>query len=359
MQSTAASRLHTPEAEPQPHLAVRILRACGWLTAAEAADSHLQVQSLERSNVVSRVTTADGRAVVVKYPANRQKASQRDVRRELYVYRLASWIPALAAVLPRAILVDEARQVLVIECLSAASEPSWPAMAVPPPIGEAEVTTRLAQAMAKWHAATADVALVPSLADGILHLPHHVEEVAATRTSTGAAFMRTLIADEECVAALDAAHSAYRPQCLIHGDIRRDNWLFAVADDTQPALKVIDWEMSGSGDPAWDVASAFGEAILQAIRDADDARVASSGWPASIEPVLARFMRAYVTAGGCVADWDRVVLFVAARLMHVAGEWSEVAGAGDGGAGLLVDEARSLLRCHATAADSLRLWAGR
>jgi Phosphotransferase enzyme family len=347
----------TQSTAPPPDLALRILRACGWLSAAEAEDPHVQVQRLERSHVVSRVTAADGRAVVVKYPSSTAAGDGRDLRRELYVYRLANWIPALAAVLPQAVLVDEGRQVLVLDCLTDGSDAGWPATSEPPPIGQPEVTVSLARAMAQWHAATAEVALWPALADGILHLPHHVDEVVATRTPSGGAFMRALVADPECVTALEAAHTAYHAQCLIHGDIRRDNWLFGVADG-QRTMKVIDWEMSGSGDAAWDVASAFGEAILQAIRDCEHAGIASSGWPACTEPVLAGFVGGYASAGGSVADWDKLVLFTAARLMHVACEWAENGGAADGGAGLVLEQARGLLRRRPTAADSLSRWVG-
>ena len=57
--------------------------------------------------------------------------------------------------------------------------------------------------------------------------------------------------------ALDRDWSATTP---VHQDVRFKNFVWTPPSDTVrlPRLKLIDWELSGLGDPAWDIGSALG-----------------------------------------------------------------------------------------------------
>jgi aminoglycoside phosphotransferase (APT) family kinase protein len=52
----------------------------------------------------------------------------------------------------------------------------------------------------------------------------------------------------------------WRAEALIHGDLRLDNCSVSPAASSRwKVLKLVDWEMAGLGDPAWDVGTVFSE----------------------------------------------------------------------------------------------------
>jgi hypothetical protein len=92
-----------------------VLRACGWLKP----DAGLtRVRNLSSSHSVIIATREDGREAVVKLA---RSGGQRRLNAELFVYRLASWMPELAGVTARPIHIDEAAQVLAMEALPGTS----------------------------------------------------------------------------------------------------------------------------------------------------------------------------------------------------------------------------------------------
>ncbi len=339
---------------------LRVLVACGWLTAAEAADPCMKVDTLARSHQVVRVTAPDGRAVIVKQPTPEARQSGRNLDRELYVYRLAGWMDALSKILPVPVLIDETRQLLV--CESLAFERNWPDEMEIEPISAPGIAKQLGQAMAGWHRATKDIALEPSPAPGILFIADLSEPALEGRSSSAQAFIRSLSADAELCEALREGAEVYQPACLIHGDIRPDNWMMK-RDKVPIAFKVFDWEMSGFGDPAWDVGSACAESVIQVIRTGVSVIPDASGWPPLAASALSEFIYAYVAAQGGIdasrsVTWDRVVLMAVARLLHVASEWSEYTyNINGGGVDQIVGQARNLLRNRQRVASSLASWA--
>ena len=60
---------------------------------------------------------------------------------------------------------------------------------------------------------------------------------------------------------LDALRASWRIEALIHNDIKWDNCLVYGKEGAAriTRLKLIDWEQSDAGDPAWDVGSVFAE----------------------------------------------------------------------------------------------------
>src|SRR5690606_15591689 len=107
-------------------IVVQALIACRWLQPEDATDPSLRIESLDRSHVVSLVISPDGRAAIVKHPSEGAAGAGRDLRRELFVYRLGSWIPAIGAILPRPLLIDETRQVLVLPMVGNPNTEAWP-----------------------------------------------------------------------------------------------------------------------------------------------------------------------------------------------------------------------------------------
>lgn len=294
-----------------PVAPLRVLAACGWLDTVDVSSA--AVASRSSAHDVCLVTTSDGRAAIVKqWPAG--APTGRDLRQELFVYRLARSVPALAAVLPQAWHLDEGRQVLVLEAVGNGCAPL-------PRLEDEGVAEALGEAMACWHRATTETGLWPSPAMGILEMPDALEVALAGRAPATCRLMRAIVDDVRLASMLREARAGWRDACLIHGDLRRENW-FAVPSSAASGVRVIDWELSGSGDPAWDLATVIVEATVEGLRSTG---VMGEG-PAVA--ALPRLVRAYAGADGPAitagdACWRHLWACAVARLLHVATEWAE------------------------------------
>jgi hypothetical protein len=318
------------------------------LTYADVHDPSVRIEETASSHLVFRITAPDGRSVIVKQVPQRAAVAGRNLSRELFVYRLASWIPGVAAPLPAALHIDESHQVLVLESLGEAS--SWPVVEAVMSISNPKVAERLGVLMAGWHRATIDTALWPSPAFGILHLPDALSTAIEGRPPQTRLLMESIAADAELAGALRATRDRWHDRCLIHGDIRRENWIAARTRGNRSGLKVLDWELSGSGDPAWDLGSVLAEFVLETIREPGDDELA---WTCAQVPRIRAFFRAYRRHDGLlddrdVAEWDHVVLCSVARLLHVACEWADLQSDSDAGpVPAVIGRARVLLRTRA------------
>ncbi len=296
------------------------------------------MSDLSRSHCVHRVDASEG-SVVVKTPSGRAQGRSRSLAAEAFAYRLATWRPGLAAVLPRVLLIDERRQVLVLEAAawSTVGAVLQDESRLPHPAASAS----LGAALASVHQATAGVPVPFPASAGILDLPDsspadielvHAKDLAleVSRDPVIAAGLRTARADWE-------------PVCLVHGDVKWDNCLVDL-DLAPVSLRLIDWELSGWGDPAWDVSAALAQASALEV---------TSG--RSAEPDQASLVGAYVALAGAQA-LPRVARYWPARLVHLALECAE--GGALSVADSLLECARDLMRQEPETGVRLWSWTG-
>jgi aminoglycoside phosphotransferase (APT) family kinase protein len=303
---------------------IDVLVACGWLKASDTSNPALRIDATSSSHAVFRVAAPDGRVVVVKQLTMEAAQRGRHLAREMFVYRLANWMPAIATLVPRPIVIDERRGLLVVESL--ASGPAWPDVADVASV--ASVSRQLGRAMAAWHSSTNEIGAWPSQGAGVLGLPDSLSEARHGRPRSTQALMDSIVADEVLAGALRAAGSSYRHRCLIHGDLRRENWILDRRNGT-PSIKVFDWELSGTGDPAWDIGSFLAEAVLEQIREHRLAPLLPDAWPPPIEAAARGFLRAYSANRGVLdvrdrKSWEKVTLCAVGRLLHVACECADL-----------------------------------
>jgi hypothetical protein len=120
---------------------------------------------------------------------------------------------------------------------------------------------------------------------------------------------------------------------LIHGDAKLDNGLVVGrAADGVADVRLVDWELGGLGDPAWDLATALQEFMILALTSAAgpvpvDAML---GGPAgrAMAQLHQRYLRdrALQTAEAEALE-QRVSVFVAARMVQSAFEFAAFEGA--------------------------------
>ena len=298
------------------HPSVQILTEESLVSREEASGGSLLVEDLSRSHVVTRVTPPASPASVVKMPGRSNLAIGRDLASELLVYRLAGWVDGVAAVVPTPVVIDEARHVLILrgdEVRVSLAELLWASPAELPWAAAA-----LGAAMGGWHRDTAGLAVPAPSPPFALELERRSEAALSVLGERARGLARRLLADPGASGALRATIAAWAPGCLVHGDLKWDNCL---VDDAAPAtrrLRVIDWELAGFGDPAWDVGCAIAEHyVVGALRperldsDLDDAVVV--------------LLRAYVVAAAMArteldALFARAATATAARLVQCAVE---------------------------------------
>jgi Phosphotransferase enzyme family len=326
---------------------VAVLRACAWLRPDEVAHPLLRINAAKSSHEVFRVTAPDGRCVVVKRLPLESATKGRSLRQELFVYRLAAWMPQVAALLPRPIFLDEARQLLVVECLD--RSPLWPDPTSKLPLLRHGVATAVARAVAQLHSATAHMGMAASGAAGVLGMAADVSVATQGRREEVVALMHTIVADAKLHSLLTQGLAQYQHNCIIHGDLRPDNWV-GTGTDSQPSLRLIDLEMAGSGDAAWDLGSLLAQALIESLQAPDGGPAATGaaalaatvsstlaptlaptlaltfGWadPRALQAILAAYFKVpgpLDPAHG--PTWHRLILYAAARLLHVATECAD------------------------------------
>ena len=127
------------------------------------------------------------------------------------------------------------------------------------------------------------------------------------------------------------------PGTLVHYDIKLDNVL-VVRDGSGRAkgIKLVDWELAGLGDPAWDVGALFGEYLgfwllsIPITGESPPERFLDMAlYPLSrIQPALGAFWRSYKEQTGLEGQvaaqflW-RAVAYAACRLLQTAFESSQ------------------------------------
>jgi aminoglycoside phosphotransferase (APT) family kinase protein len=140
-------------------------------------------------------------------------------------------------------------------------------------------------------------------------------------------------------AALDSLYEEWRPNTLIHHDLKFDNVLVHVAGqpfDGGGRVRIVDWEFAGLGDPCWDLGSVFADYLSFWILTIPVIGAASSDQllrlarcPISrIQPSMQRFWRSYarvahLDASSAADLLTRAMRFTAARLLQTAFEHTQ------------------------------------
>jgi hypothetical protein len=117
---------------------------------------------------------------------------------------------------------------------------------------------------------------------------------------------------------------------LIHGELKLAHCIVVANDGQAPELQLIDWELAGTGDRAWDLGSVIGAYLglwLSSIRDPGAADPGSTArLPlAYMQPYLGKVWRAYRSVAtldqfAARALLQRALRFAAVRLIQTAVE---------------------------------------
>lgn len=280
--------------------------------AIEAASLH----DLSRSHALTYAMLPDGTAYVVKCLPERAHAEGRSLAAELYAYRLATWTPGLAPVLPEVMHLDERRQVVVLA--AAPMHHLFPAQALQPGFPSPALAAALGEALAAVHTATSGLPLLTVASCGVLFVPATPVEhrQIGAGSAAGIAVTEAIAADATLAATLTRCVEVLRPSCLVHADLKWDN---LELDPGPPArVRLFDWELSGRGDPAWDVGSVLADTVSLTVRERGLAALPADpvAW---LDGALQAFLHGYVALASPGEGFAaRVAGCWTGRLAHLA-----------------------------------------
>jgi Ser/Thr protein kinase RdoA (MazF antagonist) len=342
----------------------------GLIDAGAIVDGELTVVSAARRHRNLRIDGPAGTGYLLKQADDLAEAGRETLRREAAFYAYCREEPAapVARLLPRLVRFDPGPPLLALE-LVRGSAPLGERLAAPEGRPLVTAPARAAgAALATVHrtfrgldpAGDARLGWLPRHPPWVMMIHKPDLELLTTISPAAYRLLGILQTHDGFAARLDRLRAQWRPDTVIHNDVRSDNVLVvSPAGGGEPGpedVTLVDWEMVQLGDPAWDVAGLLQDLVLfwvnsmplaEQLGVEELAARARHPWP-DVQGALRAFWQGYRQAAGLApADADRLlsraVAFSAARLIQTAYEWAQPAVALPAQAVLLLQVSANLL----------------
>jgi thiamine kinase-like enzyme len=315
------------------HEVVSYLLVRGLLTAQSVVDGDLAVDDVSRRNHNFLVASASGR-YLLKQGTGPDRV--RTISREAAFYRvLCEKENGFSRYLPKFYLYDEERSILIIESLE--SVETLREQQLRTGRSSSGVAEELAEALAALHQSGTDFASeFVTAGSAKARLPHRPDlEILRSLSGGGIEVIRMIQANRNVADVLDQLTDEPQASCVIHGDVRGDNFLLPAGAGArrERRLKIIDFELATRGDPAVDIGWMFADYLSQWIFSLPliagyrpDHFDAVARWPLrKIQPLLRSFWRRYVLCMRLDRSQSdqfrsRAAKHCGARLLHIAME---------------------------------------
>lgn len=292
-----------------------------------------------RRNRNLRIQCGAGGGFFVKRADPSDPSTMASVTREACLYRHlgAKGHASIKRLLPRFYLHDKTHNLLVLELLSSA-EPLGRRLDAAPFRPQPALARAIGRTLGKLQSVNPELQAksnhgVPAHFPWPLQLSSPNPELLRIMTPGQVEVIRAIQADAGIRAFLEELRRSYGGLCLVHGDVRWDN-LLREKRGRREVIRLIDWELSGRGDPAWDPGSAIACLLVRCVCLMEPGRSIS---PSSVRKAFTKlipdvqreiraFWQGFCEKGNASCDESQFVLrvgaYCGARLLQAAYEWS-------------------------------------
>jgi hypothetical protein len=302
------------------------LLARGLVSYDSIVDGALLVTDASHRNRAFRVLRADQPGYFVKQIREWDPVSIAGWAQEDACYRRF----ASCSFLPRRHASDAESRILVLELATPSEtlgEHHRRLASAPVDVGQKQ-----GAALSALHRATQG-AQEPVKIPWILSVQETDPALFDSLSSANARLLETVQGYPEYCRLLSALRDEWQPSCLIHGDVKWDNFLIRDSESANPNILLVDWELAAFGDPCWDAGSVFQSYLnfwiysmpLHETTQAD-LLVSRAQWPIErLQPAIGGFWESYASG----MQWDsetarpmllRSVRCGAARMVQTAYE---------------------------------------
>jgi Phosphotransferase enzyme family len=240
------------------HDVVAYLLNSGLLPARVVADGELEIADASQRNANFKVIVPGGPSYLVKQGVDPERRTT--LLREAALYRAFSSRGAqpMRRFTVRSFGYDEREHVLVLELFVDALD--FRQAADPGGALSRALASSLGSALATLHCdgPGADCPDDLSAREACWALAIHRPDLGMLgRISAGNMRLLSIIQEADDVGrALEELQAKWTPSAWIHGDIR---WANCLRVSPRSGFKLVDWELAGRGDPAWDIGAVLSE----------------------------------------------------------------------------------------------------
>lgn len=323
MHQLAPASLAGKNTATPPVSLVNELLAYGVISQMELARRLVEFEEVSMSHSAYRVSVAGEIRAFIKR-SNPVRSQGRNLHAEAFLYRLASIEPALNGIVPACQFVSDDDSLIVLESIPESPRNAQWVMSGPVLDGTAghAVLAAYGQAVARVHSVKpppfgeAPWLLLAFEFDwgGNQQLPSPVRHLFNELT------LRPIFHR-----GFRDAWTLWEATSLIHGDLRWTNVLYA--NPGAPHVRLVDWELSCLGDPAWDVGSVLAD-ILSSFSLALRQTLTMQQFFNTALPFLhAYHSTAQLDASGGYALLYRSILNAGVRLVQAVSEYGHINGA--------------------------------
>jgi hypothetical protein len=279
------------------------------LPATAVVDGDVVVVEVARRNNNYQVRRRQGPGLFVKQTRAWDPPATLALKREAFCYWLAQGegeFSALAEIAPAYRFYDPERNVLVTELVPGNSLHEFHQREgrFPSAVGAA-----LGRHLAVCHTALTAEAVrrkfpgtFPEQPPWILSFHQQPQQQLPLISAANSQLLAVLRRYPDFPLRLDALRARWQPQCLTHADIKWDNCVVEkVGADGEVRMRLVDWELSDLGHPAWDIGATLQTYLSWWICSMDLAPgLAPAQWLrtakvplASLQPAIHAFWAAY------------------------------------------------------------------
>ena len=233
-------------------------------------DGDLQIFDLSRKNRNILVMRKNNTSFLLKQPNQNNRYSSIPMKREALLYALVQNdkdFLSLVDIIPHIIDFDEERIILVTEFVKGYSWNEYMYSSNDLSIDK-EAVSLLGKVLGTYHHAfeltsNQKFDFLPKTISFEQFLIHPGPEIFTNLSQANMKLLKIIQNHQSIGDLLEGILSSWKPQTLVHGDMKFDNIIISSGLDRDNKsinkLLIIDWEFANIGDPAWDIGSIFQE----------------------------------------------------------------------------------------------------